>query len=247
MPIGRRQFNWWRLQPFLAVHLPAQQLVDTFNAVFKHSSEYDCSIFMSAQDDTLLTHRKSWRTKRKESEDTVPDEQISETLGPFCVASLAMMRDAYLAMRMSSREQNVRVPLNAHLVSLVQDPSMFYTTSPYAPRLLTNAQLFDIVNNKEVLALQHLLMQGFCVPGLVPDDLAYLFPFPSLVDVHADPKPVAGTLMLSENQIRELAGNGFNVGLIGAMFIFALSSAQLSNCDPDEYSLTVLPHLKHKP
>ena len=89
--------------------------------------------------------------------------------------------------------------------------------------------LYDLVSSTEVLPQQHLLMMGFCVPGLAPAPLSIkYFPWPRVLALDQNPCDTPWPL-ISENQIRELAGNGFHISLIGAMMLFGLATAALTD------------------
>ena len=61
--------------------------------------------------------------------------------------------------------------------------------------LKRNSELFDMVANRMVHPYEHLLMQGFPVPGLVDNFMSAAFPFKSVLPD------------LKYNQVRQLAGN----------------------------------------
>ena len=186
----------------------------------------DCSAYMAVDDETLNIHRAGWAEKWKEGTDG-----DAEQLGAFCHPSHRVNAETYCAMRES---MGGRVPHGVHVVSLMQAPDLFYNASPFMPRLLVNSYLFDLVSRKELIPLQHLLIQGFAVPGLVPKEFSdKFFPWPKCVSLHSNPCKPEGDCQLSEHQIRELAGNSFHVALMGAFYAFALSIAEVVDLPSD--------------
>jgi len=86
--------------------------------------------------------------------------------------------------------------------------------------------LFDLVSRKELVPAQHLLIQGFPVPGLCSDRIATKFPFPSLVSARPDALKEAHELR--DQDIRHVAGKGFHLSAIGAVLMFAWGSSKIS-------------------
>jgi hypothetical protein len=106
-----------------------------------------------------------------------------------------------------------------------------------APRVLTGSLLYDVVADKELIALQHFLIQGFPVPNLVADRHARFFPFPDIIDALEDDEEsdsesserVCRTDLLSDQQTRRLAGKSFHWACMGSVLMYAWSCSTVSS------------------
>jgi hypothetical protein len=102
------------------------------------------------------------------------------------------------------------------LVDLSQNSS--YTTS-LRPNvcfaLRRNSEPFDLVQNLPLESVEHFVVQGFPVPGLVAPEHSRHFPFPDLLQ---------GPDALSEAAVRVLTGNAMCLPVAGAMLLFCLAS-----------------------
>ena len=74
--------------------------------------------------------------------------------------------------------------------------------------------LYELTTQREILPVQHFLIQGFPVPGFAPAHLAKYFPYPSFVSL-ADTAKSRG--------IRNLTGDCMHWASIGAMLSFAFA------------------------
>ena len=115
---------------------------------------------------------------------------------------------------------------SVHIVNLAQSADMFYQDTPLAPRLLRHSLLYDLVKEEEIIPLQHLLIQGFPVPGWASYELAARFPFPDLVSTVYVNRDQQTLTKLTELELRQIAGDGFHWSLIGAMLAFAWSTSE---------------------
>ena len=104
------------------------------------------------------------------------------------------------------------------------------------------------MSDKEVLAIQHFLIQGFPVPGLVPQEHSRFFPFPSIVDVNPIMEHSRGSLradgsrassLMTDKDIRKATGMSMHWACIGAWLTYMVSSSRVDTskdvqgCDPD--------------
>ena len=116
---------------------------------------------------------------------------------------------------------------NVQFANLMQNAEIgWYSDSKLAPRLLRGSCLYDVVTDKEVLPLQHLLIQGFPVPGWAPLAITEYFPFANMISIE-DPQ----ANQLSECQLRTLTGDGFHWASIGAILSFMWSVASLKDVE----------------
>ena len=147
-------------------------------------------------------------------------------LGPFGEATLRVRKEQYLekpavkaALSKSAKVLLVNLHQNSH----------FFSDNQYAPSLLQRSQLYNLVTMKEVLPIEHFLIQGFPVPGLAEDRLSKFFPFKSLVQAkwHNDPSK------LNDQEMRSITGIGFSWPAFGAILSFVMCSTRVLEDDPD--------------
>lgn len=84
--------------------------------------------------------------------------------------------------------------------------------SKMAPTLLRGSILHELATDKMVVPLQHWLIMGWPVPGLVPNRFSGFFPFPDLLE------------SLTPCQSRTLTGNGMHVAAIGLWTLYGLAT-----------------------
>ena len=96
-------------------------------------------------------------------------------LGPFGSSVLKVRLQQYKDFDDEKMALAKKPPVR--LANLDQN-SHFWNTSPFAPSLLQGSLLFDLVREREVLPVEHLLIQGFPVPGFADEAMANVFPFP---------------------------------------------------------------------
>ena len=110
------------------------------------------------------------------------------------------------------------------LQNLTQN-DMFFNSSRLAPSLLQRSMLFDAVSLQEVLPVEHLLIQGFPVPGLVSENLSRHFPFPDIVKLGFADKDSG---YLTESELRSITGVGFCWPAIGAFIMMVLCMSEFT-------------------
>ena len=180
----------------------------------------------------MVVHQLSQSEGVEEAEDittaidALPDELAAEAfdrfmtidahfheLGPFAGVGYRLRKDRALSNRLMLVN-----PPPIHIVNLAQDPQSFgYSSSRNAPRLLRGSYLYDLVSNREILPLQHLLIQGFPVPGWAPAAAAHAFPFPGLINATMGPN----SQQLSDTELRSLTGDGMHWNLLGSVILFS--------------------------
>ena len=152
-------------------------------------------------------------------------------LGPFGDASLKVRLSNYVELPncIAAMARNPKVLL----INLFQTPYMF-GASRWAPALLQRSQLYDLVRGRELLPAEHLLIQGFPVPGLVSNDLSKYFPFPGIFTLkYVGCWDDFGTGVdhpggLDCHELRSISGIGFNWPSIGSMILFMMSCSRLA-------------------
>ena len=82
--------------------------------------------------------------------------------------------------------------------------------------------------------MEHFLILGYPVPGWCSPSVAAAFPFPDLVQLMPGSSRSSGSTgsgeyseYLTEQEIRLLTGNGFNMSQITALLLFAWGVARL--------------------
>jgi hypothetical protein len=201
----------------------------------------DASIYMQMPDDTYPLHAEVWCESRGESNLAIcdSDAQTQERMGsgqgpdlePFCRPEFRVRLLKYDKKAAQSNLKPGSKPKAARWANLMQTAEFAYNDSDLAPTLLKDSWLFDLISLQEVLPIQHLLVQGFLVPGLVPPEWSQHFPFPSLVSMSAKK---ADAEMLSEGDVRRLAGNSFHWSAVGATLMFAWGASRIAQPVRDE-------------
>ena len=123
----------------------------------------------------------------------------------------------------SERVDTCREP--CHVVNVFQNADYFGSTALVAPRLMTKSWLVDAVTDREVVAAQHFLIQGFPFPGLVDPVLSKFFPFPSIVELECGSSD--DRRILTNKDIRILTGLSFHWASLAAMLMFAWSVSEI--------------------
>lgn len=217
----RRVYTWFSKTAAVELHIDADKRRRCFEELFFRKCVTDASKYMVASDAQLASHRLEWARSRPEGWWIV--QQGSKTtaaeLGPFCNPSFKQRLLDY-NMHLADKVKDKPVLL----ANLQQNASMFASVSTNAPAVMRSSWLFDIVSNKELLPAQHLLIQGFPVPGWVAPQLSSAFPFPSLLSVE---DPDKDEKLLSMKEIRTLSGNSFHWSSIGSMLMYMLASSSL--------------------
>lgn len=107
-----------------------------------------------------------------------------------------------------------------------------HTTLPHgsrqvAPSLLKGSLFFSLSRRRPMLPAEAMLLQGFPVPSLLPNDceLASLYPFQRpLEEIPPD------------RTVRNLAGNGMHLCQVGSAFLIAVGLAVEHRRKPDDGS-----------
>ena len=148
--------------------------------------------------------------------ETVDSQDIVKLdLGPFGDSVMKVRLQQYMELDRLKRCLAGSPPC---LMLNLQQNIMYFNQSIYAPSLLQKSHLYDVVAMREVLPIEHLLIQGFPVPSLVKEELARYFPFPGLVQA----KHTTSVDKLSCTELRRLAGIGFNWPSAGAMIMLIM-------------------------
>ena len=157
---------------------------------------------------------------------TLPNQELCRVgqSGPFCDASYRLRLDKYRQLFEAHKVSFNNVAIQ--IVNLEQNAEhFFHGLSHVAPRLLKKSMLYDLVSNKEFVPVQHWLIQGYPVPGLVPQYLSDFFPFPSLVD-HG---PVSNNdHVVTDAETREVTGMAFHLSCVGAILMYAWAAADVA-------------------
>ena len=137
-------------------------------------------------------------------------------------------------MRKDRGQGREKLSTSVLLQNLCQNAEMFFNLTQVVPTLLQRSFLYDMVAEREVLAVEHLLMQGFPVPGLCSEDLSSSFPWPRILRLEpgiamVETRGNCTQPTLTEAQLRSLAGIGFHWAQVGAFitFVFITSTHQV--------------------
>ena len=201
-------------------------LFETFKDIFFRPCVVDARIYDMVDAATLQQHREMWAKLQGIDLALMP-----ETAGPFCSPTLSSRLDKW---RLTKKDDT---PI--YIVNLSQHCDA-HPSSPkqsLAPRVLAGSMLYDVVADKELIALQHFLIQGFPVPKLVAAEHAQFFPFPDIIDVLQDnglsdsesTERVCHTDLLSDQQTRRLAGKSFHWACMGSVLMYAWSCSTVSS------------------
>ena len=161
--------------------------------------------------------------------------KISMLDGPFCNSSFRVRVPILKNMLndiMDDWEQKTgcRPCWKSFIVNLNESNEYAMHKTCFGPTLLTSSRLYDIIAEREVLPLQHVLMQGAPVPGLCAEYLSKYFPFPDITLLMPGSNLNDTNVVqqqLSDNEIRRLAGNSFHWAAVGAMLMLILSTSEL--------------------
>ena len=232
-PLSRvRQWSWMRLstvRSLLQDHGMPEDRV--FEALMFRPCTLDAGVYMVASDSCLESHRRSWHdvvlvgdsggeSGQQPGEGMLVHE--AEGHGPFGRGELRIRLERYeeLAKDMS--------PKPVHIVNLQHTADYAGNAasgSDVVPSLLRHSILFERVSGKEIVPAQHLLIMGWPIPGWAPPRLASFFPFPDLVATEhneADGK-------LTGNEMRHLAGNGWQWTSYTSFLLYILATSQLKS------------------
>ncbi|CAK0796209.1 unnamed protein product [Prorocentrum cordatum] len=149
----------------------------------------------------------------------LPVSQSHLDLGPFGDAVMKVRLHQNLERADCERCLEAKVPIQ--IVNLFQN-DLFFGVSKYAPSLLQRSMLFDIISMKEILPIEHLLIQGFPVPQYVANDAGQFFPFKSIV--MAEYPPVSEDVLQCA-ELRSICGVGFSWPAIGAVLMMVLATS----------------------
>ena len=101
------------------------------------------------------------------------------------------------------------------LVNINQNPEHMPTISTMCPALLCGSRLWGMSLSREILALEHLELQGYV---LFMDN-----PEKAKAHLYAVPESMRNTFLgLSAACVKKLAGNGMHLSSIGAAHVFTL-------------------------
>jgi hypothetical protein len=225
-------FNLLATESFVAC---PQRLLDLFQQIFFRDCVADASIYMQVPESFTKDHLE--RKAQKYNVDwmveycsgSASSGEDGADIGKF---SDDLMQSSFKVRRVAYRLKAALQPgfneMPVAIVNLVQTAGyMQGRLQTRAPALLRGSCLYDLVSDKEVLPIQHWLIQGFPVPGFVDEELSANFPFPSLLPGHKDP--------LHDKEVRTLTGNSMHVAAVGAWVLFAWS-ASVHKAKPDTQS-----------
>jgi len=198
-----------------------------FQELFYRTCAADARIFLQADPAVRRSHQKAWAEERGEGWVLGMIEGPSSSdggalldLGPFGRSILRVRRDQYREALQNSMKDKPG-PMPVLLVNLSQNADFMFNKSTMAPCLLSCSMLFDLASDREVLPVEHFLIQGFPVPGLVSEALSRYFPFPDIVQL---PFP-SSEMHLKCSEIRAVTGKGFSWPAFGAVAMLLLSTS----------------------
>ena len=178
----------------------------------------DCDVYLVASPEQVKAYNESRALRRAYS---CPVDQLDFPEDAIPTSARVHLK-AYDELARGSAE-------TCDLVCLLQSP---YHISPgnrqVAPALLKGSLLFSVSRRRLMLPSETMLLQGFPVPSLLPNDskLASLYPFQEPLEE-----------MLAERAVRSLSGNGMHLCQVGCMFLIAMGmAAGLRRPSPDRQS-----------
>ena len=139
----------------------------------------------------------------------------------FCSEAMNGRKEDYISGWKDIHKHGLKA--NCFVVNLAQSPIHFHTADDMFPTLLRKSYLYELVTESEILPAQHLLIQGFPVPGLVSEANSAFFPFASLLNVTSS----ECVSQLTDVELRSLAGNSMHWAALGAWLLFGWSSTHV--------------------
>ena len=185
---------------------------------------------MVVEDSLLLQHKRKWLRDAKvdvDFEQGLASLQELAEYGPFGDPTYRIRMQRYV-----EREPPQAKESNSRLVNLMQSADYMGVPSKLAPRLLKASYLYDLVSHRELIAAQHLLIQGFPVRGLVDPSESRFFPFPAIVKLEVEGEG-EDSIALKDKEIRVVAGLSFHWACLGALLMFSWALSELVDDDDD--------------
>jgi len=185
----KRRYTQFNLAEVLDFASNQEDLEVKFKAIFFRRLIIDASVYLVATEDMLIAHRRrlarkdgwDWFLEHLEaqaSEDARSADVVQELLGDALCFIPYGLRNRICSYLLLARERGLLSGAIA-LTNLTQNAS-FSRQFNYgaALALLRGSYLFDWVTMRDIIPMEHWLIMGFPVPGVVSADLSANFPFP---------------------------------------------------------------------
>ena len=196
-----------------------------FADIFFRKCIGNASMFLLVSDEVRQAHKLAWQQRRADVVSLDTDEEdnafasraVVDGFGPFGYSSLKMRLEDF-----KHKAEKVGMRDDVHIQNLFNNAGFIFNKTNMVPTLLQHSLLYDLKTSQEILPIEHLMMQGFPVPGYCTEECSRHFPFPVIVS----DRPHAGDEFLSDKEIRSLAGIGFHWSQIGAFVTWVMCTSK---------------------